>query len=196
MCSSNLVYTSPRRCDPYQTTKGGTRKPQPHPIITVGRPRTITPPWSVGSPIRAAGRFPIKTVSEPIAIESGGPTQVHMSVARAAGCPPTNTVGQPGGKIGPPTCGTGGTPGVTIGHVCMSPTLAAGGITFFSDPALWRGVACNALGTVEFRPVPGRCNPRRRTLQRSIVLAYLEDFCPDFESSDSSGFVGFAWAGS
>ena len=28
--------------------------------------------------------------------------------------------------IGPPTCGIGGVPGVTIGQVCMSPTLAAG----------------------------------------------------------------------
>ena len=33
-------------------------------------------------------------------------------------------------------------------------------------------------------------------LLSSILLPYLEDFCPDFESSDSSGFVGFAWAGS
>jgi hypothetical protein len=40
------------------------------------------------------------------AMVSGGPTQVHMSVARAAGCPPMRTLGQPGGKIGPPTCGT------------------------------------------------------------------------------------------
>jgi hypothetical protein len=78
--------------------------------------------------MRAAIRFPIKTVGEPMAIASGGPTQVHMSVERAAGCPPMRTVGQPGGKIGPPTCGTGGTPGVTIGQVCMSPILAAGGI--------------------------------------------------------------------
>jgi hypothetical protein len=63
-----------------------------------------------------------------MAMESGGPTHTHMSVARAAGCPPMRTVGQPGGKIGPPTCGIGGTPGVTIGQVCMSPILAAGGI--------------------------------------------------------------------
>src|ERR1700722_9253954 len=79
--------------------------------------------------MRAAIRPPINTVGEPMAITSGGPTQVHISVERAAGCPPISTVGQPGGKIGAPAGGTGGTPGVIIGQVCMSPTLAAGGIT-------------------------------------------------------------------
>ena len=44
----------------------------------------------------------------------------------AAGIPPINTVGHPGPVIGPPTCGIGGVPGVTIGHTCMSPILAAG----------------------------------------------------------------------
>jgi hypothetical protein len=102
-----------------------------YPITTVGQPSTMTPPCIVGSPIRAAIRFPIKTVGEPIAIVSGGPTHVHISVARAAGWPLINTVGQPGGRMGPPTCGIGGTPGVTIGQVCMSPTLAAGGIVGF-----------------------------------------------------------------
>ncbi len=71
---------------------------------------------------------PIRTVIEPLTIESGGPTQVAMSPTLAAGTPPIKTVGQPGGRIGPPTCGTGGVPGVTIGHICISPTLAAGGI--------------------------------------------------------------------
>jgi hypothetical protein len=98
------------------------------PIITVGQPSTITPPCIVGSPIRAAIKFPIKTVGEPIAMLSGGPTHTNMSVARAAGWPAIRTVGQTGGRIGPPTCGTGGTPGVTIGHVCISPIRAAGGI--------------------------------------------------------------------
>ena len=51
------------------------------------------------------------------------PAQVAMSVARAAGIPPMSTVGQPGGRIGPPTWGT--TP-VTIGQTCMSVTRAAG----------------------------------------------------------------------
>ena len=45
------------------------------PMITVGSPTTITPPCSVGSPIRAAIKPPIKTVGDPIAIMSGGPTQ-------------------------------------------------------------------------------------------------------------------------
>src|SRR6202044_698215 len=98
------------------------------PIITVGQPRVMAPPWTVGSPMRAAIRLPIKTVGEPMAIESGGPTQVPISVDLAAGCPPINTVTQPGGKIGPPTWGTGGTPGVIIGQTCKSPIRAAGGI--------------------------------------------------------------------
>ena len=59
-------------------------------------------------------------------IESGGPTQVAMSPIRAAGMFPISTVMPPGGMIGPPTCGTGGTAGVCIGQVCMSPTRAAG----------------------------------------------------------------------
>src|ERR1700687_5688290 len=33
----------------------------------------MTPPWTVGSPIRAAMRFPISTVGEPIKMTSGGP---------------------------------------------------------------------------------------------------------------------------
>jgi hypothetical protein len=76
--------------------------------------------------MRAAGMFPIMTVIEPLIIVSGGPTQVAISPTRAAGRKPINTVGQPGGNIGPPTWGT--TP-VTIGHVCISVILAAGGIS-------------------------------------------------------------------
>ena len=129
------------------------------PIITVGQPSTITPPCTVGSPIRAAIRFPIRTVGDPIAMLSGGPTHTHMSVARAAGWPAMRTVGQPGGKIGPPTCGIGGTPGVTIGHVCISPIRAAGGIVSFLQ---------------------------------TVFVYERADFCPDFESSATSGSVGFA----
>jgi hypothetical protein len=77
------------------------------------------------SPILAAGAPPIKTVPDPAAIVSGGPTQVHMSPTFAAGIPAIITVGVPGGITGPPTCGT--VP-VTIGQTCMSPTLAAIGI--------------------------------------------------------------------
>jgi hypothetical protein len=98
------------------------------PINTVIQPAIMVPPCKVESPIRAAGFPPIITVVEPIAIESGGPTHIAISVAHAAGCPPINTVGHPGGMIGPPTCGIGTTAGVCIGHVCISPTLAAGGI--------------------------------------------------------------------
>jgi hypothetical protein len=97
-------------------------------MITVGHPTVIAPPWAVASPRRAAGIPPIITVRDPWAITSGGPTHVAMSPTLAAGIPPMMTVGQPGGSIGPPTCGTGGVPGVTIGHVCISPTLAAGRI--------------------------------------------------------------------
>ena len=94
------------------------------PIITVGHPVTITPPWAVGSPRRAARLYPIRTVGEPMTITSGGPTHVNMSPTRAAGIPPISTVGQHAGRIGPPTCGGG----MTSGHTCMSPKRAAGGI--------------------------------------------------------------------
>jgi hypothetical protein len=47
----------------------------------------------------------------------------HISPTTDAGIPPIKTVGTPGGKIGPPTCGTG--PGFESGHVCISPALAA-----------------------------------------------------------------------
>jgi hypothetical protein len=40
--------------------------------------------------------------------------------------PATITVGAPL-ITGPPTCGTGGVPGVAIGQVCMSVMRAAGG---------------------------------------------------------------------
>lgn len=63
----------------------------------------ITPPCTVWSPMRAAINFPMKTVFEPIRIVSGGPTHVAISVARAAGSLHMKTVGQPGGRIGPPT---------------------------------------------------------------------------------------------
>jgi len=69
------------------------------------------------SPILAAGLPPIITVADPLAMVSGGPTQVHTFPRVAAGTPPIKTVGTPGGNIGPPTCGMGGVPGVCIGHV-------------------------------------------------------------------------------
>lgn len=56
------------------------------------------------------------TVAEPFVKESGGPTHVAMFPMIAAGMPPISTVGQPGGKSGPPTCGTGTGAGLCIGH--------------------------------------------------------------------------------
>src|SRR5688500_12431676 len=89
---------------------------------------TITPPCAVLSPMRAARRLLMSTVVEPLTMTSGGPTQRHLSVTRAAGRKPMITLGEHVGRIGPPTCGIGGTPGVTIGQVCMSVKRAAGGI--------------------------------------------------------------------
>lgn len=99
------------------------------PIMTVGEPNTMTPPWAVLSPNLAAGFEQIITVPDPLTIVSGGPTQVALSPTTDAGKLLIITVGAPGPVTGPPTCGTGGNPGVTIGHVCMSVILAAGGIS-------------------------------------------------------------------
>ena len=99
------------------------------PIITVGHPIIMLPPWAVLSPILAAGRPPIITVALPAAMLSGGPAQVHMPPTVAAGIPPTITVGAPGGITGPPMCGL--PPGSIMGQMCMSPTLAADGIIIF-----------------------------------------------------------------
>ena len=77
--------------------------------------------------MRAAGGPPTSTVIEPFTIVSGGPTQTHMLPTFAAGIMAIMTVGAPGPTIGPPTCGIGGTPGVTIGHTCMSVRREAGG---------------------------------------------------------------------
>src|SRR5688572_23013450 len=97
-----------------------------YPISTVGKPITIEPPCAVMSPSRAAGRPQTSTVTDAFTITSGGPTHTHISVARACGIPPVSTVRAQGGRICPPTCGMGGTPGVTIGQTCISPARAAG----------------------------------------------------------------------
>ena len=99
---------------------------QDYPIKTLGNPVRIVPPCMVGSPMRAAGIPPNVTVIDPMATESGGPTQMQVSPTTEAGWPPINTVGQPGPMMGPPTWGMGGTPGVTIGQICISSSLAAG----------------------------------------------------------------------
>jgi hypothetical protein len=82
------------------------------------------------SPWRAAGLPPISTDPDPVAMVSGGPVHTHRSPTVAAGRPPIKTVGAPGGKIGPPTCGTG--PGFTIGQVCISDIRAAKGIFIYN----------------------------------------------------------------
>src|ERR1019366_1451762 len=94
-----------------------------YPTSTVRHPNTILPPWTVRSPSRAWGMGIVKTVEDPTAIISGGPTQVALSVTRAAGRPPMRTVTAPGGRMIPPTCGTNT---VTMGQTCGSVTLAAG----------------------------------------------------------------------
>lgn len=84
----------------------------------------------VVSPIRAAGFLPINTVDDPLTIVSGwggGPLQSNVSPMRAAGNLPIKTVGQPNTIIPPPACGIGGTPGVTMGHMCLFDNTAAGG---------------------------------------------------------------------
>ena len=72
--------------------------------------------WLVMSPARAAGRFPTRTVTDPLAMIPGpagtheGRVQIFvMSVARAAGMLLISTVGQPGGMMfsGSAGCGTG-----------------------------------------------------------------------------------------
>jgi hypothetical protein len=83
----------------------------------------------VESPIRAAGFLFISTDFEPFAMASGTPTQKQELPTVAAGILPMRTLGAPV-VIGPPTCGIGGVPGVCMGHVCISETLAANGITF------------------------------------------------------------------
>ncbi len=103
------------------------------------------------SPILAAGRPPIRTVAEPIAIIPG-PAGTHpasmqgtdMSVTRAAGLPPMSTLGWPlmifSGIGG---CGTGVGDGAggwigawQCGPSCKiwSPILAAGLLNRFSVP--------------------------------------------------------------
>jgi pyruvate/2-oxoglutarate dehydrogenase complex dihydrolipoamide acyltransferase (E2) component len=84
-------------------------------------------------------------VGEPIAIISGGPTHVTMSVMRAAGMDPIITLGAQGPTMGPPTCGTRPE---NMGQTCMSVSRAAGGIvnnsqlSVFSDSQLTSWCLC------------------------------------------------------
>jgi hypothetical protein len=98
--------------------------------------------------MRAAGLPPISTVPEPVMMVAGGPAQTHESPMRAAGSPAMSTVGSPGGRIGPPTCGV--PPGVAAGHACWSVIRAAGFISIeLDDGAFDRGRA--ARGDFEAR---------------------------------------------
>lgn len=78
--------------------------------------------------MRAAGLLPMVTVADPLMIVSGGPEHAQLSPMTVAGMPQIKTVGTPGPMEGPPTCGTGGVPGVCMGQVCKSVILAACGI--------------------------------------------------------------------
>ena len=100
-------------------------------MFTVGHPAEIDPPWAVESPCRAAGCPPIMTVDDPTMMLSGGPAQVQLPPTTAAGWLPMSTVGTPAGSIGPPVCGLPF--GFAIGQVCMSPILAAAGISWFLE---------------------------------------------------------------
>jgi len=60
-------------------------------------------------------------------IVATGPTQTDLSPTLACGIKQVITLGEQVGIIGPPTCGTGGVPGVTIGQAVISDTRAAGG---------------------------------------------------------------------
>src|ERR1700751_485434 len=92
-------------------------------MITVGHPAVMLPPCAGEGPCRAAPLPPINTVREPLTMLSGGPAHVHDVPTVAAGLLPMNTVGTPGGMIGPPVCGL--PPGLASRHVWLSPTRAA-----------------------------------------------------------------------
>ena len=72
-------------------------------------------------------------------ITSVGPTHSALSVTRAAGRLPMRILVEHVGRIGPPTWGTGGVPGVTIGQVCMSVTRAAGLPVMMPSVFQWHG---------------------------------------------------------
>jgi hypothetical protein len=86
-----------------------------------------------------------------------------MSVTRACGMPHTITVGQHGGMIGPPTCGTRT---VTIGQTCMSVTRAAGGMWWLSSVVANGRKAKGDCGVVSIPPEVAGAVP---VLARSFV---------------------------
>src|SRR6187399_904038 len=64
--------------------------------------------------------------------------------------------------MGPPTCGTGGTPGVTIGQTCMSPIRAAKGITDLLTISLLKFLAKDPDGVRLDHFRGGKLGERRR----------------------------------
>ncbi len=81
----------------------------PHPIRTVGAPRTAEAPHTEASPTLRAGLPPINTVALPVGkgptvgwCPVGGSAQTWRSAATAAGIPPIRTVGMPGPEMTPP----------------------------------------------------------------------------------------------
>src|SRR5262245_21120189 len=108
------------------------------PINTVSAPGGMTaPPEAVRSATLAAGNPPIMTVVEPLTMASGP----QVSLKRAAGKPPINTVGAPGGRMG---VGAPSVAGLTIisvtraaGNMSQSPCCCAS--VDLHDPALDHG---------------------------------------------------------
>src|SRR5437868_129533 len=92
-------------------------------MLTSGLPAMMEPPCAMEEPTWAAGRLTMFTEEEPAAMVSGGPTQMAMSLTRAAGTPLMITVVCAGGRRGPPVCGTGP---VDAGQAWKSPRRAAG----------------------------------------------------------------------
>ena len=94
------------------------------PMVTGVVPHVGGPILPPGAPTVLIGGLPAAVVGG-MCTCTGPPAHTAMSPTRAAGRQPISTVGQPGGRIGPPTCGMSP---VTIGQTCMSVMRAAGGM--------------------------------------------------------------------
>ena len=133
-CCSRLRRShSSQNGAPLREAAASTPDCAPEPMSTVASPCTTTPPWFVGSPMRAASWLEISTFDEPFLIESGGALHCARSVTRAAGLFAMSTVASPV-RIGPPTCGTG--PGSTFGQTWLSPMREAGGMAQLLGPGM------------------------------------------------------------
>ena len=111
------------------------------------------------SPMRAAGIPPIMTLRRAHRDRRrAGRRRCRCRRRARRAWPAIRTVGAPGGRIGPPTCGFGPS---DSGHVCMSPTRAAGGIR----RRLSRGSAARR-GQVAPAPAAPPSAPARRPRRR------------------------------